>query len=417
MITTGILTHARIHGLIGRANRSQERFKQVLGLPFKQKPFESEDSLPYGDLKCEEPQHSNEERKVVEIFNALLPEYVLYHNEGIKLLQSGQTSNARTLTWYCAETYECGGLGTRFRGFMVTLTFAILTDRVLLLRWDYPSTENVYLLPNNIDWQYRNYSLKLAKSFKDFGIIKRLHLVDDNYKHLVDGFIETLVGPTSHIQVHYNPVERIIQTLSGIITKLQNPKLSIPDVTFIFDGHRYPLVESLSYKFLFKFNGELQAFAGEVRNNLNLHPKRYVALHLRTGQFDGSNIKENRGRFRNSFPDIEFAVECAIKQADKYIGPDSSVVVVSDSSEIKQTMSRKYSRVVILENNVLVHVDKSKNVSREGMLGTWQDIVIMAESHILVMRPSSFPLISIAVCGITRARTKIISSNRCLLRP
>ena len=431
MITSGVLTHARTQGLIGRANRSQERLKQILGLlPVDQQKLLSSDKsldksddknflpspsnlepLPGGDLNCEEPKYDVKDQKVVNTFNALLPEYALFHNEGIQLLQSGQLNNVRTLTWYCAETYECGGLGTRFRGFMATLTFAILTNRVLLFRWDHPSAENVYLLPNKVDWQYRDYSLKLTESFKDLGLIKRLHLVDERYKYLIDDFIDTLVGTTSHVQVHYNPIEKLVSTLCRIIDNLHNPKLSTFNVTNMFDVRNYPIVESLSYKFLFKFTRELQVFANEVRNNLNLYGKKYVAVHLRTGQFSGSDIKEKAARVQNSLSGVRFAVECAIKQADKYIGPDAPVVVVSDSSEMKQTVSKGYSRVVILENNVLVHVDKSKNISKEGMLGTWQDIIIMAESHIVVMQPSSFPLISVAMCGITRSRTKIITAT------
>jgi len=423
MITSVVLTHARTQEVIGRANRSQERLKQLLGLPVDQKLLSSNilspsnlKSLPSGDLNCEESQRTVEDQRIANIFNALLPEYTLFHNEGIRLLQSGQINDVRTLTWYCADTYVCGGLGTRFRGFMVTLIFAILTNRVLLLRWDHPSAENLYLLPNKVDWQYCNFTLKLAESFKDLGIIKKLHIAHETYKYVIDEFIDTVVGTTSHVQVHYNPIYHIVPILCRIINNLHNPKLSTSDITDMFGSSNYLIVESLSYNFLFRFNRELQLFANEVRNNLNLHGKKYIAVHLRTGQFDGSDLVETRQRFHSSLSDVRFTVECAIKQADKYIGPDGPVIIVSDSSEIKQMMSKEYSRTVILENNVLVHLDRSKNVTKEGMLGIWQDIIIMAESHIIVMRPSSFPLISTAVCGITRTRTRTITSpNKCKL--
>ena len=417
MITSVVPMHARTKEIISRANISQERLKKLLGLSVDQKLLSSDrlspQSLFSGGLNCEEPQHTVEDQRVANIFNALLPEYSVFHNEGIRLLQSGQTNDVRTLTWYCADTYECGGLGGRFRGFMVTLMFAILTNRVLLLRWDHPSAENLYLLPNKVDWQYCNFSLKLADSFKDLGIIKRLHVAHETYKYVIDEFIDTVVGTTSHVQVHYNPIDHIVPILGRIIHNLRNPKLSTSDITDMFGSSNYLIVESLSYNFLFRFNRELQLFASEVRNNLNLNGK-YIAVHLRTGQFDGSDLTETRQRFYNSLSDVRFSVECAIKQADRYIGPDGPVVIVSDSSEIKRIMSKEYTRTVILENNVLVHLDRSKNVTKEGMLGIWQDIIIMAESHIIVMRPSSFPLISAAVCGITHARTRTITSlNKC----
>jgi len=75
------------------------------------------------------------------------------------------------------------------------------------------------------------------------------------------------------------------------------------------------------------------------------------------------------------------------------------VVVVSDSVSTKQKLAKMYSRVKILDN-VPVHVDKTVKLDSNEMLGTWQDIIIMAEAHIIVYHHSSFPMLAMAMCGV-----------------
>ena len=80
------------------------------------------------------------------------------------------------------------------------------------------------------------------------------------------------------------------------------------------------------------------------------------------------------------------------------------VVVVSDSISVKQRLAKQYSRVKALDN-LIVHVDKTVKLDNNGMLSTWQDIIIMAEAHLILYHNSAFPLLSIAMCGIPRDRT------------
>jgi len=93
-------------------------------------------------------------------------------------------------------------------------------------------------------------------------------------------------------------------------------------------------------------------------------------------------------------------MDCAIKQADEHIGPDGVVVVLSDSVSTKQNLAKLYSRVKILDNNVPVHVDKTVKLDNDEMLGTWEDLIIMAEAHIIVYHHSTFPMLAMAMCGV-----------------
>ena len=62
-------------------------------------------------------------------------------------------------------------------------------------------------------------------------------------------------------------------------------------------------------------------------------------------------------------------------------------------------------------DNEIVHVDKTKKLDKSGMLGTWQDLIIMAEAEVVVYDHSSFPLLSLAMCGVPKER--IVSFMDC----
>jgi len=49
---------------------------------------------------------------------------------------------------------RCGGYGNRIQGITVALTFAILSNRTLLIEMKYPFNINTLLHPNVIQWNY-----------------------------------------------------------------------------------------------------------------------------------------------------------------------------------------------------------------------------------------------------------------------
>ena len=346
----------------------------------------------FSDLHCRQPVYDFEKNDLEE----LLRNYAVFHSEGVRLLLSGETNNVRTLTWNCVS--DCGGLGSRFRGFMVNLMYAILTNRVLLFRWASISPVNMFLEPNMIDWRYQNYTFN--NSFRDFGYIRRVHFVEPERKVVLDKVIDTLIGPTKHIQMRYNHILKLNRTIFSLVSKANNSKVT--KVFEILKKHTIVNLQVLSVSYLFKFSKELQHFASDIRDGLDLHGQGYVALHLRTGQFD--DLTEHSNRFATtSFRQYKSIVAKAVKVADEHIGPDAVVVLVSDSRSVKQALTKQFSRVRMLDN-LVVHVDKMKHLDSDGMLGTWQDIVIMAESQVLVRGASSFSDISVFFCRIPHSR-------------
>jgi len=278
---------------------------------------------------------------------------------------------------------------------MASLLFAMFSNRVLLLRWDKTSVENIYLLPNMINWKYPNHSL--YGSFIDLG---SFHEITGTMRKYENKMIESLVGNTTHIQLLYNSKRALDKIISKLNSKFKGTEMQTLNLT---EPANLQLFESVSFMYLFRISKELQSFANEVRGKLNLHGKRYVALHLRTGDFNNNllNLTEHpkTNRFVGSPDILQKAVDCAIKQANEHIGPDGMVVVLSDSVSTKQRLAKMQSRIKILDN-VPVHVDKIAGLNNNEMLGTLQDIIIMAEAHIIVYNHSSFPMLAMAMCGV-----------------
>ncbi|XP_065897073.1 uncharacterized protein [Dysidea avara] len=358
-------------------------------------------------LQCNLPSYYTPD--IVEHLDVLwkyLEGYAAFHNKGVRLLKDGQSDRVRTLTWYCGLDF-CSGLGWRFRGFMVNLIYAALTDRVLLLKWNKPSAESVYLEPNMISWQFSDYLL--SGSFVDLGIFKRADIANVTTSNHI---IETLVGGTNHVQMLYNSVIRQDALLEILAAKLsdQHKLKVITEFRGVLQNNGYEILQSFAFSFLFKLSNNLQTFASSIRNKLNLDKIKYVALHIRTGEVD--NLRKAVKRFQEKDSMQLSAARCAIKQADKYIGPNGIVVVVSDSTDVKRTLAKEFPRIRFLDN-VIVHVDLVKDLSEDAMLGIWQDIILLAESYILVQQRSSFAELAANICQIPESRIK--SSSKCKL--
>ena len=331
--------------------------------------------------------------------------YALFHAEGVKLIRQGQSTSVRTLTWYCGrDLNSCGGLGFRFRGMTFAWIIGMLTGRVVLFKWSRESTESRHLLSNMINWRYlSNY--KLEGTVINNGNFKDIEYDISKYERLL---MKALMGDVNHIQMHYNSVSQLNQFIynyslfSSAYYGTSLPGISVSSIPHTFNRNAVLSVGIIS---MFRFSENLKSYISHVQTQLHevTLGHHYVALHIRTGKFDGRNEALYHKRMSADIISWKIAVKCALKQADKHIGPNSVVMVVSDSAEAKRWVAQEYKRVRTLDTKI-VHIDRSSKYDEEGMLGVWQDITIMAQALVLVKKWSSFPDIPIAMCGMPSSR-------------
>ena len=345
------------------------------------------------------------ELQQLQILQNLMDIYKDFHRAGVKHLRTGNSRKVRTLTWHCGD--ECGGLGYRFKGIIVNLLLAIFSDRVLLLKWDKVSLENTHLSPNMIDWQYHDYSL--TGSSVDLGTFIIMHKSDAKYDY-EKKWGNAIAGDAMHLQMLYNRDGHLDEMLSRIFA-IKNDTHGKLKQKLLAHKIRLDLAQLASFKFLFAVGAQIRWLASDVLYRLNLGQKPYVALHLRTGEFSDNTI-ETKGRFSTSMQKWKHATECAIQYANKIIGPDGVVVLLSDNAEAKKMLSNDYHQVKVLDNQI-VHVDKTTHLTNSSMLDTWQDVLIMAEASVVVHGHSSFPELAFAFCGKTKSQSVCYEHDKC----
>ena len=331
--------------------------------------------------------------------------YSSFHADGIKQIREGNSNSVRTLTWYCGGLDSCGGLGYRFQGMTVTWILGMLTGRVVLFKWSRESTENKHLIPNMIDWRYLDYKLEGSSfdvgSFADF--VEKFG-IKNIYKYHYK-LLKAVTGNTMHVQAHYNLLVRLNDLIFKDNLHYELPVGNIPGMRLPSPPQFHPeLTESVGILSMFNFTDKLKSYIRSVQLHLHnvTNGSKYVALHLRTGRFDDFFEAKMQKRSANR-SDWKIAADCALKQADKHIGPNSIVLVVSDSTEAKNWLAQEYPRVRTFDTKI-VHLDMSSTVDEEGMLGVWQDITTLAQAFVLVKHVSTFSDIPALMCRIPSNR-------------
>ena len=319
--------------------------------------------------------------------------YAKFHQEGVANINRGRSDLVKTLIWYCPDR-SCGGLGYRFRGIIFNLFIAMFTNRVLILDWQDVSAEVEYLRPNRIDWRWQHLPL--------IGRKEALGNFVKNRKTYPGKFMSLVRDPKiQHLKAHYNAH---IKFVSALMSK--DPSIASQFHNNLFKAlisHK-PVIDAFAMNYLFKFTDRLLEYSNNIRQNIG-HVS-YVALHLRTGQFDNLQISDSSHRFDSGVKQWKEALDCAVQQAATTIGPQGVVLVVSDSYKAKAWASKTYGNKVKILNTTIVHVDKSSDLreSDEGMLGIWQDLITLGEASTLVMKASTFPELAMALCALTPSR-------------
>ena len=107
-------------------------------------------------------------------------------------------------------------------------------------------------------------------------------------------------------------------------------------------GSAWLFVTGTIFRYLFKFPDEVITTLEKTQMSLGIHNQLYLAVHIRTG-FVGTNFVEQN--FFNTFKNTSFwkqSLECAFRLADDKIGPTSPILLVSDSSEVKEWARQTY---------------------------------------------------------------------------
>ena len=342
-------------------------------------------------------------------------------------VMTNRSTNTRTLIWWCPANHFCGGLADRLRGIAFALYLAIASHRRLLLYWESTFSESFYFKPNLIDWtdsyldkflHQRNYLQSSApyhmfvKADQKYPFLRSLSIQDwQNYLNIIAG------QSKQHVVIATNLMPS--HTVKKFPTINQSWLLDLFDLVELSD-HDLDDFTGLAFRYLFKLDSRLLEEVSKAKKALNLkNSLLYTAIHIRTGfsgVLYGSEIYHRR--FLKGKRQWKAALECAISTADKFVGNNSLIFLATDSNVVKEMAVNCYgSRFKTLKNN-LVHSDSIKGrrnvlkMEKEGILLGLVDLILLAESHVLVEGISGFSWLAGTLCR-PLSNEHFISSTTC----
>ena len=327
--------------------------------------------------------------------------------------QHTQDKDSRVLVWMCTTVDWCGGLADRLKGITYSLLLSLFTRRKLLLTWN--TAEQKLLGHNALNWSTK------ARNLQEYGLPLSLYSITQGYgidkePSLAKKIMEYINGPHKVIYFSTNlePSALINKNKSfgmqWISRGLQS--VGLADYT----GKELDTLVGLVFRYLFVLDKQLITKLRAVKQYLDMERIQYVGVHVRTG-FAGT-IHEERSdhpkllRLRHQW---EAVLDCAVTMADRHLGNDSLIFLASDSLLVKQMASLKYARRMKSQDILLGHLDSlSKNpigdtggeeVESSIVEGMWTDLLLLAESSLLVITDSGFGALAGLLCGLPPNRT------------
>lgn len=352
-----------------------------------------------------------------------------------------RSESVKKLIWVCDVYEACGGLADRMKGISYALILAILSQRVLLLNWrDSEFGEHSFLEANAIDWQLNYVDWNLLGKYdriaevRDYGYgdndgdgeLAFVHLfgILDGYgvdvsKDTLRASFKTVTGDVKWVVLASNlePSALLNSTktassewISQGVASLGLSHLPLGDVDRLV---------GLVFRYLFKFSDELMREVRAARGVLGLDGQQYLGVHVRTG-FAGSPQQETveHPKLIRRIWQWEKTLFCAYRFASELLGTSGLIFLATDSTLVKNRTLQTYRGKFRTLENTILHLDKLEKYPHvpmeaeiEGVLATWIDFVLLAESFALVREDSGFSALAGDVCFIPRQQ--IISGLHC----
>ena len=382
-----------------------------------------------------------------ERFARALQDYADFHQRTSPIFGMNKTDPARILVWQCSVLDYCGGLADRMKGVTYALLLSMFSRRRLIVNWD-----DTYVEPNLIDWTddvvYRflksvdKYEVGNGTSTQKSISNSNQRLSDQNFvdddsvvADYARGEIYDKLGRLSEYPYQFrmfsiiggtgidNSESDIIYTLSTIggpskyvLLSTNLEPCTVKDSykngnqEWIKDGLKWVGLDHFSMteidnilgitmRYLFRLKSSLLEEVAAAGRTLALSRQLYTSLHIRTGFAGSSRLHESikLPKFVRSKESWEAMLMCAVEKANSFLGPTSPILLATDSRIVKHMAVSKYGGRFRTLDNSLLHVDKMDKIPHvlqgnelEGVIFTWVDMFLLAESHVQVGGTSGY---------------------------
>ena len=166
-------------------------------------------------------------------------------------------------------------------------------------------------------------------------------------------------------------------------------------------------IVGITMRYLFRLKSSLLEEVAAAGRTLALSGQLYTSLHTRTGFAGSSRLHETikLPKFVRSKESWEAMLKCAVEKANSLHGPTSPIMLATDSRIVKHMAVSKYGGRFRTLDNSLLHVDKMDKFPHvlqgnelEGVIFTWVDMLLLAESHVQVGGTSGYIWVASLLC-------------------
>ena len=252
----------------------------------------------------------------------------------------------------------------------MSLLFAILSNRILLIQMNHPFDINTLLHPNVIQWNYTSYMNM------DNMIGGSFYLMDDlqNWPLVSEEIFDPTINILSfHTNVGFSDYYEVFDDKWS---KLFRDKFNITKDNNIFT---YGCV----VRYLFTYDEIVTDVIKMEMEVLSLIPGQYVSVHFR------SYLDAPDNAHPNAAPYLRRGVEIA-NNMSRNLNTSIKVYLVTDSQETKETANIQYHGIILPSHVKEVHVDKDTESVFEGFIGVIVNIEVAARGAAFVRSNSTF---------------------------
>ena len=383
-------------------------------------------------------------------------------------VSSAEGEKARVLVWQCSVLDFCGGLADRMKGVTYALLLSMFSRRRLIINWDDTYVEpnlidwrddvvygilkgvDKYVVGNvssdsdqkpvpdssqhsndqDVDRLNEGMSIEIEADYAREEIYDKLGKLSE-YPYLFRMF--SVLGGTG-IENSESDIISILSTIGGpsqyVILSANLEPHTLKDSykngnqEWIKDGLKWVGLDHLSMddvdntvgivlRYLFRLKSSLLVEVANAGHALALSGQLYTSLHIRTGFAGSAHLHETvkHPKLIRNKHSWESRLKCVVKKANSLLGPTSPILLATDSRIVKHMAVSKYGGRFRTLDNSLSHIDKMDKIPHtlegselEGVVFTWVDMLLLAESHVQVGGTSGYAWAASLLCSLPSHR-------------
>ena len=359
-------------------------------------------------LSCGLPCDTAYDQPEFQEVHRILESYRTFHKSQVEKTVVGQPVNS--LTWYCIT--GCGGIGDRMKGMYSAFLLALAMNRTFFIYQSEEVQKSMYIEPNAIDWRPVNGCKKMYpdETLEHFGHtsywLQKLFGDNDNF-HMV---INKMILKHNLFVSSIRGIGRLTKDISRSSLGQSLPLLRV--LLSLSQTQKLHCLQSVIHQYLFQVPQQVVREAASALAMLNLHPQKFVSVHIRTG-FMNSWLGEillkksffNGARFARTQASWRGMIDCALRIADSILGNHSLLLVSSDDQEPKDWAVATYGARIRIWDNHPVHVSclwlTAASATENSLLQNWIELAVMAQSRAMVRIPSGFSDVASHMCSMS----------------